>query len=215
MGTTMKASLFVVACVLVGAATAARRLNEVWTAEDHARRGIDPNKEHVISPRPQDYIKTEDLPSNFSWHSHPDDGMNYLTKSLNQHIPQYCGSCWAHGSVSALGDRIKIARKGKGIDINLSVHSSTMSYPLLGGARKAASSTGSYETAGSSTGEKWGTSVLRRATMHSSLSHSVRGPCPKLGLKGHSGIPQITHAMRMALTVDPSEGCSRYSSRLQ
>merc|ERR1712023_605268 len=119
--TTMKASLLVAACVLVGAATAARRLNEVWTAEDHARRGIDPNKEHVISPRPQDYIKTEDLPSNFSWHSHPDDGVNYCTKSLNQHIPQYCGSCWAHGSVSALGDRIKIARKARGIDINLSV----------------------------------------------------------------------------------------------
>merc|ERR1712010_204857 len=118
----MKASLLVAACVLFGAATAARlHPNEVWTAEDHARRGIDPNKEHVISPRPQDYIKTEDLPANFSWHSHPDDGMNYLTKSLNQHIPQYCGSCWAHGSVSALGDRIKIARKGKGIDINLSV----------------------------------------------------------------------------------------------
>ena len=31
------------------------------------------------------------------------------------------GSCWAHGSVSALGDRIKIAREAKGTDIQLSV----------------------------------------------------------------------------------------------
>jgi cathepsin X len=29
--------------------------------------------------------------------------------------------CWAHGAISALGDRIKIARKGKGVDINLAV----------------------------------------------------------------------------------------------
>jgi cathepsin X len=61
-------------------------------------------------------MKTEDLPDAFSW-----GDKNLLTMSRNQHIPQYCGSCWAHGSVSALGDRIKIARKGKGIDINLSV----------------------------------------------------------------------------------------------
>ena len=49
------------------------------------------------------------------------NGKNYLTKSLNQHIPQYCGSCWAHGAMSSLADRIKIARNAMQPDINLPV----------------------------------------------------------------------------------------------
>ena len=49
-----------------------------------------------------------DLPSIWNWGNI--NGTNYLTKSLNQQIPQYCGSCWAHGAISSLGDRIKVNR---------------------------------------------------------------------------------------------------------
>jgi cathepsin X len=46
--------------------------------------------------------------------------MNLITNVFNQHIPQYCGSCWAHATTSVLSDRIKIARKGAWPDINIS-----------------------------------------------------------------------------------------------
>jgi len=64
-------------------------------------------------------LEAQEMPEAFSWCDK--DGKSYCTMSRNQHIPQYCGSCWAHGAISALGDRIKIARKGQGVDINLAV----------------------------------------------------------------------------------------------
>lgn len=75
--------------------------------KDH---GLQPHElEHVVSPLPHTYINAADLPESFSWAEQP--GVS-LSPVRNQHIPQYCGSCWAFGNISALSDRIQIIRKG-------------------------------------------------------------------------------------------------------
>merc|ERR1719217_160398 len=86
----------------------------VWDEETAVQNGIDSR----WAPENEMFV-VEEMPKELNWCDK--DGVNYCTRSRNQHIPQYCGSCWAHGSVSALGDRIKIARGAKGIDIDLSV----------------------------------------------------------------------------------------------
>jgi len=100
------------------ACASARRPSEVWTSEQEDAAGIVRNN-YKVGTAPHEFMATGDLPKEFTWCNK--DGKNYCTMSRNQHIPQYCGSCWAHGSISALGDRIKIARNAEGIDINLSV----------------------------------------------------------------------------------------------
>jgi len=54
---------------------------------------------------------------------------------------KYCGSCWAHGALSSLADRIKIARKAQGDDINLSIQ-----FILNCGTEDAGSCHGGYHT---------------------------------------------------------------------
>ena len=63
-------------------------------------------------------LPVNDLPTEKLWNSV--DGTSYLTNVRNQHVPQYCGSCWAHAATSALSDRIKIARQAAWPDINIS-----------------------------------------------------------------------------------------------
>jgi hypothetical protein len=57
------------------------------------------------------------LPANFSWLDI--NGVNMLVPSWNQHIPRYCGSCWLHGTLSMIQDRLKIVKKGLGPDTML------------------------------------------------------------------------------------------------
>jgi cathepsin X len=70
---------------------------------------------------PENVIKSEleavELPKEWFWNNV--DGTNYLTNIRNQHVPSYCGSCWAHAATSALSDRIKIARKAAWPDVNI------------------------------------------------------------------------------------------------
>lgn len=96
-----------------------QRPSEVWDQKQVEDAGFVWRGNHTLTPLPHETLADSVLPKAFTWGDK--DGVNYLTMSRNQHIPQYCGSCWAHGAVSALGDRIKIARGAKGIDVNLAV----------------------------------------------------------------------------------------------
>merc|ERR1712070_215913 len=80
---------------------------------DHAKMGYE-----IHSPLPHETINLLELPDQFDWRDV--GGKSYVSVARNQHIPQYCGACWAFGSLSALNDRIKIMRKNQWPDIVLS-----------------------------------------------------------------------------------------------
>ena len=63
-------------------------------------------------------LAAEHIPDSFDWRSV--DGRSMVTADVNQHIPTYCGSCWIHGTIAALNDRIKIGRRGAFPDVMLS-----------------------------------------------------------------------------------------------
>ncbi|KAL7442107.1 hypothetical protein ACHAXH_006643 [Discostella pseudostelligera] len=84
-----------------------------------------------------------DLPVEWNWNDI--NGTSCLTKQLNQHIPQYCGSCWAHAALSSLADRIKIARNCAAEDINLSIQFVLNCGGDVAGSCHGGSVTGAYQ----------------------------------------------------------------------
>ena len=71
-----------------------------------------------ISPVIKKPLEPVTLPDQWIWNDV--NNTNYLTNLRNQHIPQYCGSCWAHAATSAFSDRIKIRRNAQWPDVNIS-----------------------------------------------------------------------------------------------
>jgi cathepsin X len=119
-----------------------------WTAGNYPSELREPEghtrPELVTSAVPSTYLDAQTIPAYFSWSSEF-GGPNYLTRQLNQHVPWYCGSCWAHAALSSLGDRIKIARRARGFDVELSVQYLLNCAAGVAGSCHGGSFTGTYD----------------------------------------------------------------------
>jgi len=65
-------------------------------------RPVIPEEDFFWNAEPAPVLSSEHLPRNFDWSDV--DGQNLVAPSWGQHQPIYCGSCWAHGTLSMVGN---------------------------------------------------------------------------------------------------------------
>ncbi|KAG1673687.1 hypothetical protein FOA52_010555 [Chlamydomonas sp. UWO 241] len=69
-----------------------------------------------FNPRAAPLLLESDLPKEFDWgklEGPGGDTTSMLQPSWNQHIPQYCGSCYLHATLSMVQDRISVTTNGR------------------------------------------------------------------------------------------------------
>lgn len=74
-----------------------RNAKSVWSAAPPA---IPAEKQEILN-----YWKAH-MPDVLDWRNV--NGTNFLSWTKNQHVPYYCGSCWAQGITSMLADRFQV-----------------------------------------------------------------------------------------------------------
>jgi cathepsin X len=94
---------------------------------------------------PHTYVPDLAVPDSFTWCNV--SGVNYCTTDLNQHIPTYCGSCWAHGAMSSLADRWKFIRQDEGPDFIPSIQVILNCGTDVAGSCGGGSASGAYQFA--------------------------------------------------------------------